>query len=151
MLQRVDILDTSAILEWVVKRQTFMGGFNGRTNKLVDGCYSFWQGGSVVLLEMYFASQSETQSYTDVFDKAKLRDYLLNAGQSIRGGMRDKPEKNVDFYHTCYCLSGLALIEYNYSTIPFRKTGLLPIQPTHPIHNIPPDSLHAILSHFYKD
>ncbi len=21
------------------------GGFNGRTNKVVDSCYSFWQGG----------------------------------------------------------------------------------------------------------
>jgi protein farnesyltransferase subunit beta len=26
------------------------GGFNGRTNKLVDGCYSFWQGGTFPLL-----------------------------------------------------------------------------------------------------
>ncbi len=26
------------------------GGFNGRTNKLVDGCYSFWQGGIFPLL-----------------------------------------------------------------------------------------------------
>ena len=24
----------------------FEGGFQGRTNKLVDGCYSFWQGGT---------------------------------------------------------------------------------------------------------
>lgn len=27
------------------------GGFNGRTNKLVDGCYSFWQGGLFPLLQ----------------------------------------------------------------------------------------------------
>ncbi len=27
------------------------GGFNGRTNKLVDGCYSFWQGGVLPLLQ----------------------------------------------------------------------------------------------------
>jgi hypothetical protein len=26
------------------------GGFNGRTNKLVDGCYSFWQGAVLPLL-----------------------------------------------------------------------------------------------------
>lgn len=26
------------------------GGFRGRTNKLVDACYSFWQGGSFALL-----------------------------------------------------------------------------------------------------
>ena len=28
------------------------GGFMGRTNKLVDGCYSFWQGGLFPLLRM---------------------------------------------------------------------------------------------------
>jgi len=27
------------------------GGFMGRTNKLVDGCYSFWQGGVFPLLQ----------------------------------------------------------------------------------------------------
>lgn len=28
-----------------------LGGFRGRTNKLVDGCYSWWVGGSFALLE----------------------------------------------------------------------------------------------------
>ena len=28
-----------------------LGGFKGRTNKLVDGCYSWWCGGSFALLE----------------------------------------------------------------------------------------------------
>lgn len=27
------------------------GGFRGRTNKLVDGCYSWWVGGSFALIE----------------------------------------------------------------------------------------------------
>jgi protein farnesyltransferase subunit beta len=27
-----------------------LGGFKGRTNKLVDGCYSWWVGGSFALL-----------------------------------------------------------------------------------------------------
>lgn len=36
---------------WVCARQMpFSGGFQGRANKLVDGCYSFWQGGCTVLL-----------------------------------------------------------------------------------------------------
>lgn len=29
---------------------SFEGGFQGRTNKLVDGCYSFWQGSTFALL-----------------------------------------------------------------------------------------------------
>lgn len=27
------------------------GGFKGRTNKLVDGCYGWWVGGSLTVLE----------------------------------------------------------------------------------------------------
>lgn len=30
------------------------GGFRGRTNKIVDGCYSFWQGAVIVFLKMIF-------------------------------------------------------------------------------------------------
>jgi prenyltransferase beta subunit len=30
---------------------TFEGGFQGRTNKLVDGCYSFWVGALIPLIE----------------------------------------------------------------------------------------------------
>jgi protein farnesyltransferase subunit beta len=36
---------------WAVARQMRLeGGFQGRTNKLVDGCYSFWVGGVFPLL-----------------------------------------------------------------------------------------------------
>lgn len=28
------------------------GGFQGRTNKLVDSCYSFWQGAALAILEL---------------------------------------------------------------------------------------------------
>lgn len=34
-----------------VMQGTVEGGFMGRTNKLVDGCYSFWQGGLFPLLQ----------------------------------------------------------------------------------------------------
>jgi len=33
----------------------FEGGFQGRTNKLVDGCYSFWQGALFPLLHFLLA------------------------------------------------------------------------------------------------
>lgn len=29
----------------------FEGGFQGRTNKLVDGCYSFWVGALIPLIQ----------------------------------------------------------------------------------------------------
>lgn len=31
---------------------SFEGGFQGRTNKLVDGCYSFWDVGMIAILSM---------------------------------------------------------------------------------------------------
>jgi hypothetical protein len=36
-----------------------LGGFKGRTNKLVDGCYSWWVGGSFALLEALGVSQGQ--------------------------------------------------------------------------------------------
>ena len=47
-------IDARALLRWCVQMQGLpieLGGFKGRTNKLVDGCYSWWVGGCVVLAE----------------------------------------------------------------------------------------------------
>mmetsp|Transcript_5463 Transcript_5463/g.14762 ORF Transcript_5463/g.14762 Transcript_5463/m.14762 type:complete len:536 (+) Transcript_5463:112-1719(+) len=45
-------LDLPALARWAAQRQaTVEGGFNGRTNKLADGCYSFWQGGLFSILQ----------------------------------------------------------------------------------------------------
>ncbi|KAH9790658.1 protein farnesyltransferase subunit beta [Citrus sinensis] len=43
LINEADRLDLAALIGWVVFRQGVEGGFQGRTNKLVDGCYSFWQ------------------------------------------------------------------------------------------------------------
>lgn len=49
---RPDVLDLPRLVHWAVHRQGFIeGGFNGRTNKLVDGCYTTWQGGIFPLLQ----------------------------------------------------------------------------------------------------
>eukprot|EP00195_Chlamydomonas_chlamydogama_P014941 CAMPEP_0202909804 /NCGR_PEP_ID=MMETSP1392-20130828/50321_1 /ASSEMBLY_ACC=CAM_ASM_000868 /TAXON_ID=225041 /ORGANISM="Chlamydomonas chlamydogama, Strain SAG 11-48b" /LENGTH=548 /DNA_ID=CAMNT_0049599673 /DNA_START=13 /DNA_END=1659 /DNA_ORIENTATION=- len=58
LLGRLDALDLPRLLHWGAQRQGAMeGGFNGRTNKLVDGCYSFWQGGIFPLLQQLPAWQ----------------------------------------------------------------------------------------------
>uniref|UniRef100_A0A9I9EIG1 Ubiquitin-like protease family profile domain-containing protein n=1 Tax=Cucumis melo TaxID=3656 RepID=A0A9I9EIG1_CUCME len=44
LVNEVHQLDLQSLLDWVVFRQAGLEcGFQGRTNKLVDGCYSFWQ------------------------------------------------------------------------------------------------------------
>src|SRR3569833_3046058 len=45
-------LDVPRLLSWLSSRQYAPeGGFSGRTNKLVDGCYSHWVGGCWPLIE----------------------------------------------------------------------------------------------------
>lgn len=46
---------------WVTSRQMcFEGGFQGRCNKLVDGCYSFWQAGLLPLLHRALHARGES-------------------------------------------------------------------------------------------
>ncbi|XVF16432.1 hypothetical protein REPUB_Repub10bG0030000 [Reevesia pubescens] len=59
LINEVDRLDLSSLIDWVVFRQGVEGGFQGRTNKLVDCCYSFWQGGVFALLKRLHSTQGE--------------------------------------------------------------------------------------------
>lgn len=95
------------VRRWVAQRQMrFEGGFQGRANKLVDGCYSFWQG---ALAELCGAE----------YDHRALSLYIRRYCQPTRygggggGGLCDKPGVPPDFYHTCYALSGLALASWH--------------------------------------
>jgi protein farnesyltransferase subunit beta len=115
-----DVIDVDALRSWLVRRQlSYEGGFSGRTNKLVDGCYSFWQGGALALVE---------QEY----DYPMLERYVLLCGQDTHGGLRDKPSKGRDFYHSCYCLSGLSIAVHRSQD----HFGSVEIGKTHPAFNI---------------
>lgn len=73
----------------------FEGGFQGRANKLVDGCYSFWQGALFALVH-YFAYKD--LPITDghwLFDQEALQEYILICCQHNNGGCLDKPTKYV--------------------------------------------------------
>ncbi|KAL6767596.1 hypothetical protein ACKKBF_B35885 [Auxenochlorella protothecoides x Auxenochlorella symbiontica] len=218
LLDRCQALDIPSLGSWVAALQApFEGGYAGRTNKLVDGCYSFWQGAVLPLLDRYAPSnaratdtrteqrpdqdlspetlaaralvhslavrleaaekleakaeaayssavhaqndaavsnlqhaartaQHASQRLREGLDRARsqvaavahgaaalvatglpgapaagrdvaqgsvcaqsLQVWLLAACQELRGGMRDKPGKAPDYYHTCYCLAGLAV------------------------------------------
>jgi protein farnesyltransferase subunit beta len=47
-----------------------------------------------------------------LLDRTSLQKYLLRCCQLPEGGFRDKPGKSRDFYHTCYCLSGLSVAQH---------------------------------------
>lgn len=55
-------INMKTLLRWLVYVQgteAELGGFKGRTNKLVDGCYSWWCGGAFALLEALGVGGSE--------------------------------------------------------------------------------------------
>ncbi|CAB4034466.1 farnesyltransferase subunit beta-like, partial [Paramuricea clavata] len=118
----------------------------GRTNKLVDGCYSLWQGGVFPLIHHVLKKQNDQalSSESWMFDQAALQTYLLANCQYPSGGLIDKPGKVRDFYHTCYCLSGLSVAQHfnemdkvNRNVVG-NEDNLL--NTTHPLFNIGLDS-----------
>jgi len=150
-------VDLDALERWLCRRQMAVeGGFQGRTNKLVDGCYSFWQGATVVLVELVRRGASLSPSLdfapTDpdaaatTTDEARpayasdldaLEQYILLCAQQLPdGGLRDKPGKPRDYYHTCYCLSALGVY------------GIANAAPVHPIFNIRSDKVRRVVDFF---
>ena len=94
-------LDIPALLAWLTARQTNPeGGFSGRTNKLVDGCYSHWVGGCWALLEAALLGPRKTASLPKerLWDREALARYILCCCQGPKGGLRDKPGKCVVFF-----------------------------------------------------
>ncbi|KAG5646784.1 hypothetical protein DXG03_002161 [Asterophora parasitica] len=104
-------MNVDNLLRWLVMMQGTeieLGGFKGRTNKLVDGCYAWWCGGAFALLEALGVSgatgatppeppSGEEGDWDDeddtLFNRKALQEYILYAGQHPSGGLRDKPPK----------------------------------------------------------
>ncbi|KAH1493183.1 hypothetical protein LV164_000084 [Aspergillus fumigatus] len=111
-------MNIATLLPWLSARQYAPeGGFSGRTNKLVDGCYSHWVGNCWPLVQ---AALDGTQplagpkrsSVGNLYSREGLTRYILSCCQCKLGGLRDKPGKHPDSYHTCYALTGLSTVQY---------------------------------------
>lgn len=154
ILGALDRVDLDRLADWCSQRQ-YNGekGLSGRSNKLVDVCYSFWVGGTAAILEAY--------GHGSCINKEALRDYILCCCQMAnRPGIRDKPGTNPDFYHTNYGLLGLAVTEnaftldetvacafkINSNVIdPNRASGLTAINP---VYGLPNRDLELFRKHF---
>ncbi|KAI8373007.1 terpenoid cyclases/protein prenyltransferase alpha-alpha toroid [Radiomyces spectabilis] len=111
ILDGMHLLNMDKLIKWCAGRQMALeGGFQGRTNKLVDGCYSFWGAGDFPIIEAELGSEMKELGY--LFDREALQEYILLCCQSETGGLIDKPGKGTDYYHTCYCLSGLSTAQH---------------------------------------
>ena len=121
----------------------FEGGFQGRTNKLVDGCYSFWVGACIPIAQAVLAKENIQDAMNlriPFFDRRALQEYILLCCQKPNGGLIDKPGKPQDLYHNCYTLRGVSIAQHCENSMSPLVVGCLTneLLPVHPIHNIPP-------------
>ncbi|KAK5097163.1 CAAX farnesyltransferase (FTase) subunit beta [Lithohypha guttulata] len=114
-------LNVESLLQWLSARQYAPeGGFAGRTNKVVDGCYSHWIGGCWPLVEAVLTGPDHEGESVDPSTKARIFSgeglvrYILGCCQGPSGGLRDKPSKRPDAYHTCYNLCGLSMTKHSH-------------------------------------
>ncbi|KAL8610793.1 hypothetical protein ACOMHN_016776 [Nucella lapillus] len=103
-LYLMDALDTGLSLQqrhrlkrWCVFRQE--SGFQGRPNKPVDTCYSFWIGATLQLLGVL-----------DLTNFLSSRSFVLSTQSIITGGLAKWPDTSPDPLHTYLGLCGLALM-----------------------------------------
>lgn len=123
ILGELDKCNMNSLKAWIARRQmSYEGGYQGRANKLVDGCYSFWQAGAMAIVDRWECKKGDggggrarISCGSDkelCVDREALQRYILLCAQSLDGGLRDKPSKSRDYYHTCYNLSGLAVAQH---------------------------------------
>lgn len=164
------------------------GGFNGRCNKLVDGCYTMWVGGAIAILGLNgTATQFDSGVYSNetdefgvirtrndqlkrdighdnegglLFDQKLLQRYVLLCAQDVNGGLRDKPSKPRDFYHSCYNLSGLSVSQHIFTSahIDTGSTGTMYeeeeenlLAPIHPVYSIRIERVRYMIGLFHVD
>ena len=159
ILGQLDKIDVERLMEWCSARQYAEEmGLSGRSNKLVDGCYSYWVGGTVAIIE--------AAGFGVSIDKSALQRYILNCCQDPdHPGLRDKPGKRPDFYHTTYGLMGLSMAEskFNLGDVHRPATTLrverasgsaealyTSLTPINPVYGGPVKNIKAFYEHFNK-
>lgn len=93
---------------WLLFRQD--GGFQGRPNKPIDTCYSFWIGAALKIVNSF-----ELSCFKD------NRDYILSTQDTIVGGFSKWPGSTTDPFHAYFGLCGLSFL---------NEPGLLDIMPS---------------------
>ncbi|CDW89353.1 caax beta [Stylonychia lemnae] len=112
ILNETHKLNLDRLIDWLAQRQlTEEGGFNGRINKLVDSCYNFWQGASFELFDIALKGNGNVNGEL-LFNQEALQAYTVICCQEKNGGLKDKPTKTPDYYHTCYAASGMSIAQH---------------------------------------
>ncbi|XP_026191960.1 protein farnesyltransferase subunit beta [Cyclospora cayetanensis] len=152
-------LDLESLLHWAACKQLgFEGGFQGRTAKLVDSCYSFWLGAVFPLVAEALRQLRRDYPVTHCWMSSQhLQQYILCCCQAPKGGIEDKPGKGADLYHTCYALSGMSIAQHaaaqgEFGKPPFvfgrRASNLL--ESTCPFYNVCSKNVEASRAYLLK-
>ena len=99
--EQLDLIDKDKTCQWLAARQTHLGGFNGRPEKLADVCYSWW------VLSCFYMMGRE-----DFIDKKLLEKFILECQDKDDGGFADRPGNCEDVFHTFFGLAALSLMGY---------------------------------------
>ncbi|BAE58272.1 unnamed protein product [Aspergillus oryzae RIB40] len=129
---------TSGLSDYLSRCQTFEGGISGNPGSEAHGAYafcalaclcilgepeatisSFWVGGCWPLIQSAIngtqpATAPKQTSTGNLYSREGLTRYILACCQGKHGGLRDKPGKHPDSYHTCYTLTGLSTTQYHH-------------------------------------
>lgn len=96
------------LVSYLAKRQTALGGHNGRPNKDTDVCYSFW-----VLCSSSMLGIEVSDQYKSAVEK-----YLLGPGyDDLLGGFVKVTGEQADPYHTALALYALACLEGKFDPV----------------------------------
>lgn len=102
ILGELDKLDLNSLIRWISMRQMeFSGGFQGRTNKLVDSCYSWWVGSAARII-------SDHLGIPPFWNDEGITEYTLRSSQRDYG-FRDHAPSQPDPFHTFFGLAGLCV------------------------------------------
>lgn len=97
-LNRLTKPQLQGLRRWLINRQE--DGFQGRPNKPVDTCYSFWVGASLKMLDMY-----------EFVDFERNKEYLLMTQDGLLGGFAKWVDTRADPLHAYLGLAGLSLMK----------------------------------------
>ncbi|KAI3648844.1 hypothetical protein MP228_006698 [Amoeboaphelidium protococcarum] len=104
------------LARWLALRQLPCGGLNGRPQKLQDVCYSWWVLASLAIL-----------GKTHYIDGQKLCEFILSCQDDVGGGISDRPEDEVDIFHTLFGLCGLSFCKYEDPDDGYRLQNIDPV------------------------
>lgn len=116
ILNRLDLVDVELTGFWLSERQVENGGLNGRPGKLPDVCYSWWVLSSLSII-----------GKLNWIDFDKLREFILGSQDEITGGISDRPDNQVDVFHTIFGIAGLSLMNFE-NLVPVDPIYCLPTE-----------------------